>query len=149
MRTKAMKKSVAGRLAPSTRPRVRSNHALVGTWEDPEKKIQVLVRYNHPLAGTWQEVENSISETPVVYKIAVVDGRFVVSGIDESDGTKFKISDVRWDGAALHFMSLFPPTGHRAKHVLRPRRSGLIDHDVTSTAHELWRKRPQKRGKQA
>jgi hypothetical protein len=129
--------------------RVRSDHALVGTWEDPEQKMQVLVRYNHPLVGTWQEVENPVSESSVVYKIAVVDGSFVVSGIDESDGTKFKISDVRWDGAALKFTSLFPPTGHRVKHVLRAFKPKLVNHEVTSTVHEVWRKRPQKRRQSA
>ena len=149
MKTSALKKSAARKLASSNRVRVRSNHALAGTWEDPEKKMQVLTQYNHPLVGTWQEVENQVSETSVVYEIAVVDGRFVVTGIDESDGTKFKISHIRWDGAALHFTSLFPPTGHRAKHVLRLRRLGLIDHDVTYTDHELWRKRAQKRGQRA
>jgi hypothetical protein len=134
-----MKKFVKKKIAS----RVLSDHALVGTWEDPERKMQVLVRYNHPLVGTWQEVENQVSESSVVYKIAVADGRFVVSGIDESDGTKFKISAVRWDGAALKFTSLFPPTGHRVKHVLRASKPGLVNHEVTSTDYEVWRKRPQ------
>jgi len=106
-----MKKSARNKIPSATGARVRSNHALVGTWEDPEEKLRILVRYNHPLVGTWQEVENPISETSVIYKIAVVDGHFVVSGIDEDDGTKLKISDTRWDGAALYFTSVYPRTG--------------------------------------
>jgi hypothetical protein len=144
MRKSAKKK----RIAAASRARVRSDHALVGTWEDPEEKVRVLVRYNHPLVGTWEEVENPVSETSVVYKIAVVDGHFVVSGIDESDGTKFKISNVQWDGAGLQFTSLFPPTGHRVKHVLRAFKPGLVDHEITSTDYEVWRKRPQKKRRQ-
>jgi hypothetical protein len=124
---------------------VRSDHPLVGTWEETEKSLQMSVRYNHPLVGTWQEVENSVSETSVVYKITAADGHFVVSGIDEGDGTQFKISSVRWDGATLQFTSLFPPTGHRAKHVLRALKPGLVNHWVTSTALEVWRKRPRMR----
>jgi hypothetical protein len=138
-----MKTSTKKKISRASRTRVSSGHNLVGIWEDPEKKMQVAVRYNHPLAGNWQEVENSASETSVVYKIAVVNGHFVVSGIDESDGTKFRISRVRWDGAALRFTSLFPPTGHRAKHVLRAHGPGLMDHEVTSTDCEVWRKRPK------
>ena len=92
----------------------------------------MLVRYNHPLVGTWQEVENPISETSVIYKIAVIDGRFVVSGIDEKDGT------------ALYFTSVYPPTGHQADHELRALKRGLVNHHVTSTDLEVWRKRSEK-----
>jgi hypothetical protein len=139
-----MRKTVKRKVASASRKRVRADHALVGTWEDPEKKMRVLVRYDHPLVGTWQEVENQVSESSVVYKIAVTNGRFVVAGVDESDGTKFKISDIRWDGTALAFTSLFPPTEHRAKHVLRAFKPGLVNHEVTSTDYEVWRKRPEK-----
>jgi hypothetical protein len=144
-----MKKSIKEKTPSTSRARVRSDHALVGTWEDPEKKIWVPVRYNHPLVGTWQEVENSILESSVIYKITVVNGHFVVSGIEEDDRTKLKISDVQWDGAALEFTSLFPPTGHRVRHVFRAHRPGLVDHQVTYTVHELWRKRLPKRSQRA
>ncbi|HLM79540.1 MAG TPA: hypothetical protein VK302_02815 [Terriglobales bacterium] len=130
------KKKVRARAA-----RVLSKHALVGTWEDPEEKFQMLVRYNHPMAGTWQEVENPISETSVVYEIAVAGGQFAVSGIDEGDGTKLTISNVKWDGSALYFTSVYPRTGHCVEHELRAFKPGLVKHYVTSTNLELWRKR--------
>jgi hypothetical protein len=130
------KKKVHARAA-----RVRSNHVLVGTWEDPEEKFQMLVRYNHPMVGVWQEVENPISETSVVYEIAVVGGQFAVSGIDEGDGTNLTISNVKWDGSALYFTSVYPSTGHCAEHELRAFKPGLVNHYVTSTSLELWRKR--------
>ena len=129
----------------ATKARVRSSHALVGTWEDPEQHFRVLVRYNHPLVGTWQEVENPISETSVIYKIAVVDGRFVVSGIDEADGTKLTISRVRWNGTSLNFTSVYPTTGHRVEHEFRAFKRGLVNHYVTSTDLEVWKKRHQKK----
>lgn len=140
-----MRKSARKEIPAASRSRVRSDHALIGTWEDPEEQFRILVRYNHPLAGTWQEVENPISETSVVYRIAVVDGHFVVSGIDEGDGTKLTISNIQWDGAALCFTSVYPRTGRRVKHVFRVFKRGLVKHDVTSTDHEIWRKRPKKR----
>jgi hypothetical protein len=139
-----MRKSAKNKIRSVTKGRVRSNHPLVGTWEDPEKKFRMLVRYNHPLVGTWQEVENPISETSVIYKIAVIDGRFVVSGIDEKDGTKFIVLNTRWDGAALYFTSVYPPTGHQADHELRALKRGLVNRYVTSTDLEVWRKRSEK-----
>ena len=128
-----MKKSIKKKISSASGARVRSDHALVGTWKDPEKNMWIPVRYNHPLSGTWQEVENSVSENSVIYKIAVVNGHFVVSGIEEDTGTELEISDVKWNGEALEFTSLFPPTGHRVKHVLRVYRPGLVDHEVTYT----------------
>src|ERR1700688_2953118 len=133
-----MRKSAKNKIRSVTKGRGLSNHPLVGTWEDPEKKFRMLVRYNHPLVGTWQEVENPISETSVIYKIAVVDGRFVVSGIDEADGTKLTISKVRWDRTALYFTSVYPITEHRVKHELRVFKPGLVNHYVTSTDLEVW-----------
>jgi hypothetical protein len=135
-----MKKSTKNKIELAPTKRVRPNHAPVGTWEDPERRFRVLVRYNHPLVGPWQEAENPISETSVICKIVVVDGRFVVSGTDEADGTKLKISDTRWDGAVLHFTSVYPPTGHRAQHELRAFKRGLVNHFVTSTDLEVWKK---------
>lgn len=140
-----MRKSPKKKVASASKVRVRSDNALVGTWEDPEEKFRILVRYNHPLVGTWQEVENPISETSVIYRIAVVAGHFVITGIDESDGTKLTISKVRWDGAALYFTSVYPPTRRRVEHVFRAFKPGLVNHEVTSTDHEVWRKRQQKR----
>lgn len=124
---------------------MRSKRTLVGTWEDPEKKFQMLVRYNHPMAGTWQEVENPISETSVVYEVAVVDGQFAVRGIDEGDGTRLKISNVKWDGSALYFTSVYPRTGRRVEHELRAFGPRLVKHYVTSTDLELWRRRPNRK----
>jgi hypothetical protein len=140
-RGRSMRKSAKNKIQSATTERVRSNHALVGTWEDPEERFRVLVRYNHPLVGTWQEVENPISETSAIYKIGVVDGRFVVSGIDEGDGTKLTILDTRWDRAVLYFTSVYPRTGHRVQHELRAFKPGLVKHFVTSTDLEVWRKR--------
>lgn len=136
-----MKKTLNKKAAPKGTARPRSNHALVGTWEDPDGNIWIPVLYKHPLVGTWQEVENSVGQSSVIYKISVVDGRFVVSGIEEDTGTKLETTNVRWDGATLKFTSLFPPTGHRVKHVLRLQRPGLVEHEITYTDCELWRKR--------
>lgn len=143
-----MTKSAKNKIQSATKGRVRSNHALVGTWEDPEGNFRMLVRYNHPLVGTWQEVENPISETSVIYKIAVIDGRFVVTGIDEQDETKFVILNTRWDGKALYFTSVYPPTGHQADHEFRALKRGLVNHYVTSTDLEVWRKRSKKSRRQ-
>lgn len=53
-------KKLAKEKVKSASKSVRSDHALVGTWEETEKSLQMSVRYNHPLVGTWQEVENSV-----------------------------------------------------------------------------------------
>ena len=138
------KKGPIKKTISAVRARLRGDHSLVGSWRGPEKMTWVPVRYNHPLVGTWQEVENSVSVTSVVYNVAVVDGKFVVSGVDEENGNKLKISAVRWDGASLRFTSVYPTTGYSAKHVIEALRPGLVNHWITSTAYEIWRKRQRK-----
>ena len=101
------------------------------------------------------ENENPILTSTVTYTITVKQGRFCVSGVDESDGTVLAISNVSWDSTALRFVSLFPPTNHQAHHVLRLIRAERVQHEVSYSdedgehvSHELWRKRlpPRQRG---
>jgi hypothetical protein len=107
------------------------------------------VRLTHPLVGTWAQEENSVDRTSAVFTVAVKDGRFLISGVDESDRTAFKISNITWDGACLRFVSLFPPTNHRAKHVFRLLGKDRVSHKVsysdeggTFNDDERWKKRP-------
>jgi len=144
-----MKKPDKKKVMTARRSSVPANHPLAGSWLDPEKKMVVSARYDHPFIGTWQEARNSVSESSAVYTIAVVDRRFVVSGIDESDGTSFKVSNVRWDGRRLQFTSLFPPTGHLAKHVFQALSPGRVRHAVTYTDIEIWQKRRPRRRERA
>ena len=102
----------------------------------------------HPLVGTWVEEENPIDTTTVVYTITARDGHFRVSGADESDGVALKISNTRWDGEKLSFMSFFPPTTHKASHVFQITAAGRAKHTVRysdeygdHTVEEVWKKR--------
>src|SRR6266481_547387 len=106
------------------------------------------VRSTHPLVGTWAQENNSVDRTSAVFTITVKERRFLISGVDESDGTAFKISNIRWDGACLRFVSLFPPTNHKAKHSFRLVGKGRVSHRVsysdeesTFTDDERWNKR--------
>ena len=58
------------------------------------------------LAGTWEDAQNAEDATPVVYTITLKGSSIVVSGVDESDGTKLRMSGVSWDGRQLRFKSL-------------------------------------------
>jgi hypothetical protein len=91
---------------------------------------------DHPLVGTWEADEE---DSRAVYRVVVKDGEFAVTGIDELDGEAFEISETTWDGHALHFASLMPSTGHRARHVFRLRDDGRVDQELT--LHEVWKKR--------
>lgn len=107
---------------------------------------------SHSLAGTWEEAQNAVDATPVVYTIALNGSSIVVSGLDESDGTKLRISGVSWDGRQLRFKSLYPPTKHKASHVFQLTAKGRAIHTTTYTddegtwgGKEQWRKRTQAR----
>ena len=84
------------------------------------KKAKVrTVSSKHPMVGTWEEDPASRSRTTVVYTIAVKQGKFVVSGKDSLDGTAMKVSDAKWDGRSLSFVSFYPPNKHTAKVVFQ------------------------------
>ena len=111
------------------------------------------VSSNHALVGIWEQEPNPGGTTSVVYTIFVERGRFLVQGKNEEDGEALEISRIRWDGQSLHFTTVFPPTRHKAKHVLTALSKRKMSQRVSSTyedgkafsAEEIWRKRRGKK----
>jgi len=103
------------------------------------------LRSNHRLVGTWEERENPVYKTPVVYEIELADGHFCVSGKDEDSGKRLTVSGIVWDGKALRFTTYFPPTRYRATHVMQVTRSGRAIH-LVGKQREVWVRRPKIRG---
>jgi hypothetical protein len=62
-----------------------------------------------------------------------------VSGVDVSDGERFVISDVRWDGTELHFTSLMPSTSYELMRTIRVVGDGVIEHQWQRV--EIWHKK--------
>jgi len=106
------------------------------------------VNSSHPLVGTWVEEENPFNTSTVVYTIKARKGSFCVRGVEEFDGVALRISSTSWDGERLRFVSLFPPTKHKASHEFWLTRRGRArykvsysDEDGKHTVSEVWKKR--------
>jgi hypothetical protein len=95
----------------------------------------------HPLVGTWI-TEDEDSDAAFVVK--VTKGRFVVSGFCRSDGERFRITRTQWDGTNLSFDALMKSTAWKTRNVLRLRRDGKADLQVT--LWEVWKKKDAKPG---
>ena len=92
----------------------------------------------HPLVGTWVSDEgDSFAE----FTILPAPEGFSVTGVDRSDGERFQISDISWDGKHLRFTSVMPSTGYGAKHVLTLTSRDLIEHELT--IFEVWKRKEQ------
>src|ERR1700683_4892962 len=99
------------------------------------------------LIGKWVEEPGRWATAVVVYTIRKRQSRVYVTGVDESDGIALKISRTEWDGRRLRFVSLFPPTKHRAAHEFVLTGKARAKHKVTysdetgeHTVDEVWRK---------
>jgi hypothetical protein len=104
--------------------------------------------------GIWEQETNPFDTTTVVYNIAVKNGRFLVSGVDEEDDTALRVSNVRWDGKQLCFTTIFPPTRHKAGHVFcllgkkqAKHQVSYSDEEGNYVGDEVWKRRnsPRKR----
>jgi hypothetical protein len=103
----------------------------------------------HPLVGTWEQAPSAGATTTVVYTISVNQGQFRVNGKDGENGIALEISLTKWDGHSLRFTSYFPPTKHKAKHVLTVLSEGRMSHKISGTYwdgerfsdREIWRRR--------
>jgi hypothetical protein len=108
------------------------------------KRAKIALRKNHPLVGTWEEQDNPTYKTKVIYEITIDERGFAVTGLDEETGETLEISKVSWDGEVLRFSSCFPPTGWRARHVMRFVGKGRAVHDVRGV-REHWIRRSKRR----
>jgi hypothetical protein len=113
---------------------------------NPTRRIRI--NPNHALVGTWEQAQNPIHVTTAVFTVSTERGRFRVTGLDESEGAAYEISNIRWDGKVLRLTSLFPPTNHKATNALRLTGEGQLDWRIshpfeggTWVDHELWIKR--------
>ncbi len=77
------------------------------------------------------EEANPIHTTTVVYAITSKEGRFRVSGVDESDGIVLRISNACWDGEKLCFVSLSPPTNHEGFLIEKERAEECVNRSLT------------------
>jgi hypothetical protein len=85
------------------------------------------VSNRHSFLGTWEEEPNVGGTTTVVFEVSVKHGRFVVTAWDSEDGTELRISQVKWDGTALRFISFYPPGEHTAINAMRYRSKGKLN----------------------
>jgi hypothetical protein len=96
---------------------------------------------DHPLIGTWITDEE---DSNVAFTFSVKNDAFHVSGFCRSDGEKFEVSQVKWDGKALSFIARMPSTDTVTNNVFRLRPDGRTNLDLT--IHEVWKKKNVKAG---
>jgi hypothetical protein len=118
------------------------------------KRGRTSVQSARSLVGVWEQEANPFDTTTVVYTIALKTEILSVSGVDEANGTVLKISRVKWDGEHLCFSTFYPPTSHKARHVLRLLGKKKARHRVTYSdeegnyvGEEVWKRRPSTAGR--
>lgn len=98
----------------------------------PRKKHVIDIAFRHALIGTWIHPD----EAHVEYTVSSIGDVCEVSGIDKSDGERFVITNVVWDGRELKFNSLCPSSQHRLKHTFRVISDTEVEHEWTCV--ESW-----------
>lgn len=93
------------------------------------------------LIGTWITNEE---DSNAAFTFSSENDEFHVSGFCRSDGERFEITHVKWDGEALSFFARMPSTGTITKNVFRLRPDGKLDLELTT--HEVWKKKDVKPG---
>ena len=79
--------------------------------------------------------------TKAEYSVTVAGGKFSVTGIDQSDGEEFVISNIQWDGEWLSFSSLMESTQRRGVSRIRYVDTNEVEFVFTFTETETWRKK--------
>lgn len=93
----------------------------------------------NPLCGVWRCIEEDSDDYyRAEYTISILNGEFLVSAVDQSDGEEFEISDVSWNGLSLSFHSYVPSTARRGICQLRYVGDGKVEFLFTFTVREIW-----------
>jgi len=90
----------------------------------------------HPLIGKWRSTLAEYDD--VVYEVVGLKSKLKVSGIDESDGEKFVISDIQHDEVSLSFTSLMPSTNWEVSHRMYLKGKKSVVHEFTKI--EIWKR---------
>jgi hypothetical protein len=93
----------------------------------------VSLNSNHPLVGVWRPDDEDESAE---YTIAPARDGFTVSGLDRSDGERFEISSIRWNGFVLRFTSRMPSTDWLLDHEFVAIDGRRVEHRYTR--REIW-----------
>jgi hypothetical protein len=98
------------------------------------------VTSDHPLCGTWVAgyPDDTNDYVRAEYTISVVDEQFAVTGVDCSDGEKFLISDVAYDGDWIRFGSEMPSTRRIGRNCMRIVEPDKVEFRFTFTETEFW-----------
>ena len=89
------------------------------------------------LIGTWiHSLPGDSEDYFAEYQISERRGKPTVSAIDLTDGEKFKISRVSWDGEWLRFTSLMPSTRRIGLNEFRLKKNGRLASRFTFTVLE-------------
>ena len=93
------------------------------------------------LAGTWITDDE---DSDAAFVISISKGKFQVNGFCRSDGERFEITQVKWDGRALSFVARMPSTDAITGNTFRLRPDGRADFELTT--FEVWKKKPVEPG---
>ena len=92
---------------------------------------------NQEISGKWQVIDSNAK-----FVITFIDGYIHIEGWDSSDGEKFNISELEWNGKRLKCTFLMPSTGKTRhsdlllidKNILK----GIYEGDVSG--EEIWKR---------
>ena len=100
------------------------------------------INERHPLCGTWHDpAQDTDDYARSEYSVTVVAGQFQISAIDCSDGERFVITDIGWDGEWLTFRTFVPSTQRRGLCKMRHLDTHEIELLFTFTVREIWRRK--------
>ena len=95
------------------------------------------------LLGTWGHGALYDGDDYVAhYTIKLRNGRPSVTAVDVTDGEKFKISNVSWDGKWLRFKSYMPSTKRSGVNEFRLAKGGALQSRFTFTVLEVMSQVP-------
>lgn len=90
--------------------------------------------------GTWVAAEPFSEDFMVEYSIARLHGQYEVTARDYQDGEQMEISDVKFDGNTLEFVSLMPSTGRKGINRFTVKDANTLATEFTFTVIESLRR---------
>lgn len=92
---------------------------------DHARLKEVPVKASNWLVGAWESPDEDES---LVITVRAVEAAFKVGAVDRDDGETLLVSDIRWDGHSLRFMSLMPSINRHRQHELRALSESEVEH---------------------
>jgi|WetSurMetagenome_2_1015567.scaffolds.fasta_scaffold00201_7 hypothetical protein len=94
------------------------------------------------LIGKWVHIEEwDTDDWMSEYDISGTENNIIIKAKDHNDGEEYEISNIKWNGQVLEFVSVMPSTGRKGINKFRIKSENELESEFTFTEYDIMKRK--------